>query len=372
MAYGYDKAHIKEQITFDNIIELLNDFGGEPLVRGDVIVSRTICHHSPDEDCSHKLYYYENSGLFKCYTGGCAEDTFDIFQLVIKVQEIQKNKKFDLNDAVLFIAARLGISGEEFQLDEFELEDWKKLNNYARIQQIKDNFNPFQFKVLPEYHMGILTRFSYPRIANWEREGMTDTVLKQHMIGYYPGEEQITIPHFDINGRLIGIRGRSLIKDEAEKYGKYRPLKINQVLYNHPLGTNLYNLNHSKENIKNIEKAIVFESEKSTLLFASYFGIENDISVACCGSSFSAYQLELLVSAGAKEITIAFDRQFQEIGDEEFKHLTNNLTKINEKFKNFVNISFIFDSNMITGYKDAPIDCGPEIFLQLYKERITL
>ena len=71
-------------------------------------------------------------------------------------------------------------------------------------------------------------------------------------------------------------------------------------------------------------------------------------------------------------MTIAFDRQFQEIGDEEFKHLTNNLTKINEKFKNFVNISFIFDSNMITRYKDAPIDCGPEIFLQLYKERITL
>ena len=71
-------------------------------------------------------------------------------------------------------------------------------------------------------------------------------------------------------------------------------------------------------------------------------------------------------------MTIAFDRQFQEIGDEEFKHLTNNLTKINEKFKNFVNISFIFDSNMITRYKDAPIDRGPEIFLQLYKERITL
>ena len=61
MAYGYDKAHIKEQITFDNIVELLNDFGGEPIVRGDVIISRTICHHSPDEDCSHKLYYYENS-----------------------------------------------------------------------------------------------------------------------------------------------------------------------------------------------------------------------------------------------------------------------------------------------------------------------
>ena len=176
------------------------------------------------------------------------------------------------------------------------------------LSKIKDNYNPFQFKVLPEYNMKILTRFSYPRIANWEREGMTDKALKRHMIGYYPGEEQITIPHFDINNRLVGIRGRSLIKDEAEKYGKYRPLKINQILYNHPLGANLYNLNHSKNNIKNFEKAIVFESEKSTILFDSYFGKENDISVACCGSSLSARQIQLLKDAGAKEIIIAFDR----------------------------------------------------------------
>jgi NADH:ubiquinone oxidoreductase subunit 3 (subunit A) len=34
--------------------------------------------------------------------------------------------------------------------------------------------------------------------------------------------------------------------------------------------------------------------------------------------------------------------------------------------------SLIFDKKMITGYKDAPIDCGPEKFLQLFKERIIL
>lgn len=372
MAYVFEKENIKEQITFENIIELLNDFGGEPIVRGDIIISRTICHHSPEEDCSHKLYYYHNSGLFKCYTGGCPEDTFDIFQLVIKTQEIQKNKHYDLNDAILYISARLGLVGENIELKDDELEDWKYFNNYGRIQHITDNFNSFEFLILPEYNMNILTRFSYPRIALWEREGMTEKVLKEHLIGYYPGEEQITIPHFDVNGRLVGIRGRSLIDAEAEKYGKYRPLRINNILYNHPLGTNLYNLNYSKQNIKNMEKAIVFESEKSTLLFSSYFGKEADISVACCGSSFSAYQLELLLAEGAKEITIAFDRQFQSIGDEEFKRLTNNLNNIHNKFNKYVNISFIFDKDMITGYKASPIDEGPDKFLKLYKERIML
>ena len=60
-------------------------------------------------------------------------------------------------------------------------------------------------------------------------------------------------------------------------------------MYNHPLGLNLYNLNNSKNNIKQIHTAIVFESEKSSLLFQSYFGLENDITVACCGSNLSFY-----------------------------------------------------------------------------------
>lgn len=149
-------------------------------------------------------------------------------------------------------------------------------------------------------------------------------------------------------------------------------MKINKVLYNHPLGMNLYNLNNSKDNIKIIKKAIVFEAEKSTLLYASYFGIENDISVACCGSNISAYQMQMLLDAGAEEIVIAFDRQFQEIGDNEFKRLKANLVRTRNKYKRDVVVSFIFDKNKITGYKASPIDEGPEKFLQLFKERIVL
>ena len=135
---------------------------------------------------------------------------------------------------------------------------------------------------------------------------------------------------------------------------------------------NLYNFNNSKDNIGIMKKAIIFEGEKSCLLYQSYFGLENDISVACCGSSVSAYQIQLLLDAGAEEIVIAFDRQFQDIGDEEFKHLKTNLVRLRSKYKNFAVISFVFDKNKITGYKDSPIDCGPQVFLQLFKERIIL
>ena len=221
------------------------------------------------------------------------------------------------------------------------------------------------------YDDKILRYLPHPHIEPWEKEGITSDIMKIHNICYDPKNQGIVIPHYDINNNLIGIRERTLIKDN-ETTGKYKPAIINGKMYNHPLGFNLYNLNNSKNAIKIIKKAIVFEGEKSCLLYQSYFGLENDISVACCGSSVSAYQIQLLMEAGAEEIVIAFDRQFQEIGDEEFKHLKTNLMRLRDKYKNFVLISFIFDKNMITGYKDSPVDCGPQIFLQLFKERIIL
>ena len=149
-------------------------------------------------------------------------------------------------------------------------------------------------------------------------------------------------------------------------------MRVNGIQYNHPLGMNLYNFNNSKDNIKLMKKAIIFEGEKSTLLYQSYFGLQNDISVACCGSSVSAHQMQLLLDVGAEEIIIAFDRQFQEIGDTEFKHLKKNLLKLRDKYKTYATISFIFDKNKTTGYKSSPIDEGPEKFLNLFKERIVL
>ena len=364
----FDKVEIKDSLSSENIFELLMDFGGDPEYSSFGILCSTICHNPPGEG-SRKLYFYDNSHLFRCYTG--CDSYFDIFELVIKVAKIQWDKDYDLNDAVRWVAQRFGISGENVEEDECkQLEDWKILATYDKIQELEVKDKKV---VLKTYNEDILSRFNYNvKIGPWLNEGISQEALDQAMIGFYPGGDQITIPHFDINGRFIGLRGRTLCKEEGERYGKYRPLKVGKDLYNHPLGMSLYNLNNSKDNIKLIKKAIVFEGEKSTLLYQSYFGLENDISVACCGSSLSTYQVQELIDVGAEEIIIAFDRQFKEIGDEEFQHLKKNLLKLRTKYKNYVNISFIFDKNMITGYKDSPIDCGPEIFLQLFKERIIL
>lgn len=365
---NFDKKEIRDTLTEEQIFELLNEWGGDPEYTDFGIISSTICHNKPG-DGSRKLYYYFNSKLFHCYTG-CADPSFDIFELTIKIANIQFNKIYDLNDAVRYIAYRFGILGEFDDQGISNSEDWEVLNNYDRIQEIELKKLEVQLK---EYDSNILNRLNYSvKISPWLKEGISQEAINNAHVGFFPGGDQITIPHYDAEGRFIGLRGRTLCKEDAEKYGKYRPIIINKKLYNHPLGMNLYNLNNSRKNIKLMGKAIVFESEKSSLLYQSYFGIENDISVACCGSNLSAYQVQSLIDAGAKEIIIAFDRQFQNINDDEFKRLTIKLTKLHNKYKNDVLISFIFDKKMITGYKDAPIDCGPEIFLKLFKERIIL
>ena len=143
-------------------------------------------------------------------------------------------------------------------------------------------------------------------------------------------------------------------------------------MYNHPLGFNLYNLNNSKRFIQNFGRCFVFESEKSCLKYASYFGLNNDISVAICGSALNNYQVSLLLTLGVKEIIIALDKQYKQVGDEEWKRWTQKFYQIHNKFGKEVQISYMFDFDTYLDYKDSPIDKGKDIFLKLYKNRVVI
>lgn len=382
MSIKEEKNKIKNSLSIDQVFNFVADLGGEPQMYGSYFVSQTICHNPPGEG-SHKLFYYENTRLFKCFTE-CEGGAFDIFDLTTRVKQVAKEKRaqqdtsgeiiyrdWALYDSIWYVAHYFGIPLENPQEDGFSglymsLKDWDVLKRY------KDNNEKIEQRIeMQIYDKTILANYPHPHIAPWEEEGITYEVAKECGIAYDPCALGIIIPHYDIFGRLIGIRERTLIK-EMEEYGKYKPAILQGKIYNHSLGFNLYNLNNSKYNIIKMHKAIIFESEKSCLLSRSYFGANGDISVATCGSSLTMAQFKLLQSLNVDEIVIAFDRQFQEHGDEEFKRWTKKLESINDKYKKYILISFMFDKNNILGYKDSPIDCGSEKFIQLFKERIIL
>lgn len=364
----YDKKAIREELSVDDYFQLVTEWGGNPEFTPFGFISDTICHNPPGEG-SRKLYFYENSDLFKCYTDcDCA---FDIFELTIKVAQIQSNRKMDLNDAVRYLASKFNIVISLEDTEDVGLADWQYLIAYDKINDIPVANELPQLKEYDKRILGPLA-INPNYLTPWLNDHIKPEILEHAQIGYNFSTDQISIPHFDKDGRFVGLRGRTMVKEDAERFGKYRPMIINKQQYNHSLGLNLYNLNNSKDNIKRMGKAIVFESEKSTLQYQSYFGFENDISVACCGSSVSSYQMQLLIDAGAQEIIIAFDRQFQELGDNEFKRLKAKLLNLHKKYKNEVLVSFIFDKHLITSYKASPTDEGPEKFMQLFKERIIL
>lgn len=354
---------IKNSLTIEQIFDLLYALNAEPVLKNNIIISRTICHGGD----SHKLYYYDNTKLFRCYTQ-CENDTFDIFQLIIKLKE-NSNISFSLPQSINYVCDFFGIVLERNKNfnDEYELDDWKIFNRYEKNKEKIGKDKKMEFK---NFDNNIINFLPNPRIIPWEEEKISKDVMEKHNIRYNPSSQSIVIPHYDENNNLIGIRERTLIK-ENEIFGKYRPMYLNGIMYNHPLGFSLYNLNNVKDNIKMLKKAIIFEGEKSTLKYASFFGVENDISVAVCGSNISTYQIDLLLKYGAEEIIIAFDKQFKEINDEEYNKWTKKLLSISKKYKNYCKISFLFDVDNLLKYKDSPIDEGPEIFLKLYENKLN-
>ena len=373
---------IKNNLTIEQVSEFLAEMGGEPQTHGDIIISRTICHNPPGHG-SFKLYYYDNTKLFRCFTECSEQGAFDIFQLTLKIKNLagerikywsksaeETTRPWNLPDAVRFVAIFFGLEEENqnFFTERTELQDWQI---FDKLEAKKHHKLSKQIVSLKTYGDDFLKNYPQPIIAPWIKEDITQEIMNIHNIRYDPKNQGIIIPHYDMNNVLIGVRERTLLK-ENEVYGKYKPAILNGIMYNHPLSFNLYNLNISKENIKRIKKAIIFEGEKSVLKYSSYFGIDNDISVAACGSSIINYQMELLLSLGIQEAIVAFDRQYEEIHDKDWKKWTDKLYKINEKYHGLVQISFLFDTEHLLRYKDSPIDAGKDIFLYLFKRRITI
>lgn len=253
-------------------------------MKNDCIISRTICHNPP-HDGSKKLYYFFNTRLFICFTS-CG--TFDIFDLIIKIKR-QIGEDWSLYNAITFIVNYFSGFIDNLSLRKEDNQDWKILERWELANTNKES----PTIILDEVDGSFLNNLPQPRILDWEKEGIDYNALKLNNIRYDGAVDGIVIPHYDENNRLVGIRERALSEKDLE-YGKYRPLRYNGIMYNHPLGYNLYNLNNSKKNIQKMRIAIMLEAEKSCMCYASLFGAENDISVAVCGSTISMYQIKLL------------------------------------------------------------------------------
>ncbi|MBQ2884998.1 MAG: hypothetical protein IJE43_14705 [Alphaproteobacteria bacterium] len=348
---------LRENLTDEHIISILTKLGAESYDdREDVIVFPTICHNCRENDASMKLYYYKDSHMFHCYTE-CNEN-FDIFDLIKRVREVN-HEEYNFYNTIYSIA----------DLVQYNIFNATSSENYISII---DKFKKDNEEInLIEYDSKVLDVFRWKPTIEWLEEGISENAMKKFNILYYDYKHRIVIPHYDIDGRLVGIRGRALDSVEAELYGKYAPLKVENTLYRHPLSFNLYGIWENKEDIKKYKTAIIFEGEKSVLKYNDLY--DYNIAVASCGSNLNLKQVELLVKElGVENIIMAYDKEFESFASSEAENYYDKLTKLCQKYINYCNFYFLFDFNKLLELKESPIDKGKEVFEKLMKGKVQV
>lgn len=248
-----------------------------------------------------------------------------------------------------------------------------------------------------------------------KREGIDVDILKLYEVMYYTSHDTIILPHHNINGEIVGMYERSFrrLRKEIKKLYPdmpYKATKPNQVQlldyprakyvpllrdeedrdieekktsWSFPNSQNLYGLHLALDSIKTKEKAIIFEGGKSVML-ARQYGYPYAVATHTFGAHLN--HISMLINAGAKEIILAFDKQYKDQDSKEWDLYEKKTKALAEKIKHGkgsedIKITRIIDGVKIdnTGvrknlleFKDSPIDHGPETFKLLFDDRESL
>lgn len=346
-----DYKGIIDGLRDEDITKLMYELGADRHKEtSNEIIFPTICHNTNSEEASMKLYYYKDTHLFYCYTNCEKLSIFKFLEEYYKTRDIEFDWYKDIYKVVINCSASQGNAAP--------------INRLTNLRERYQRPSEYNFK---EYNKGVLDTFTQFYPPEWLNDGITRAAMDKFNILYSISQNKIIIPHYSVDNRLIGIRGRALNKDEVENVGKYMPVKIEDTWYKHPLSFNLYGLNLNKENIKQRRVVFIFEGEKSVLQFEDF--IQPNCAAAVCGSNFSKFQLKLLLKeCQPLEIVLCFDKEEDNHGYKYF----NKLKSICEKYKNYCDFSFIYDTENLLRLKDSPTDRGEEVFNKLVERRVKI
>lgn len=347
-----DYQEVINNLQDKDVIELMTQLGADRYKETDeAIIFPTICHNADGAEASMKLYYYKDSKIFYCYTACGGQSIFKFLEHYYEARGIEFDWYNDIYLPVLNCTPRK--SGDGYVSHSYEL----LRNKYERKKRKIE---------LPEYPKGVLDVFIKEYPAQWLSDGIPEKAMDKFNILFSISQNKIIIPHYDVNDRLVGIRGRALNEWEVENIGKYMPVQLEKTWYKHPLSLNLYGLNNNKDNIKKSGIVYIFESEKSVLQFEG-FNIPN-CSVAVCGSSLNKFQVDILMrECSPSEFIICFDKE----KDEHDKYF-NKLYKMCKKYNHYANFSFLYDAENLLNLKDSPSDRGEEVFKKMLDRRIKV
>ena len=350
-----DSKKLKEAINAQDMFGFLEYIGAEPqFINSNLIESRTVCHNGAH--CGkRKLVYYCDTHSFYCYTE-CG--SMDIFNIVMKHMGVD-----DFGESVRFVMTYFGISASAVS-DFVGMDDFSFIKKFQKEPTSSIEYEPVDEKVLERYYP------YFPKV--WEEEGISPFLRKKYSTHFSIVENKIIIPHRDIKGNVIGIRGRALNQEEIDMGRKYMPVTIDNHVYRHLVGGNLYGLYENLEMIKKLKTVVIFEAEKSVQMLNT-FAPEFSVGVAVGGSSFTREQAKLIMDLDVENVIIALDKEFVKLGDEDDLYHRKKVRKVfGEKLMAKCNVSILWDLKGDLDLKDSPTDKGKKVFDKMMANRIYL
>lgn len=359
-----DKDRIKESLSNDDIKLIMSDLGSNSPLYGNQY--QTVCHGGE----KHKLYYYEDSHEFHCYTD-CSEN-MDIYEVVQRAYS-QRGKPISFPEAIQYVAKKTNtyiyVDGNGLKKEAHVVDDWDWLNRFQKKEKVVSS--------IPAVNEKVLDVFIHKPHEEWLKEISYETQMKFEVC-YYCRENRIVTPHRNIKNELIGLTGRALNQEDIDNGKKYMPITVENKLYSFPTIFNLYGLNKTKEAIKRLKKAAIFESQKSVLKCEDYYG-ENNFSVATCSSNISNYHRDLLLDLGVEEVFICSDKFRNKKENEtekdyiaQLENYQEHILKLAKKFSPFTRVYILWDFEDLIGAKDSPADKGKEVLEKLMKNKFEI
>lgn len=360
MTTKYNK--ILDMITTSDIVQLVSKFGIlETSIRyyNNQLIMPTGCHNEIIGTAKHKLYYYEDSKKFHCYT--CC-GSMNPFEFVVQAYRT-RGIKYSLSNAAIIIERII----QERLRDGFAV--------VTPPSNVKKEIEEDWHKSLTEYNPSIMNCFSRNKkyLKVWEKEGISFDAMDKFGIKFDMIRNRMVIPIYDDKGVFVGAKVRNFNQEDIENGRKYMPLIHNNEIYTYDKGKILYGLNFNKKNIKNAKRAIIFESEKSTILYESLYVGNKAVSIG--GSNVSIYQTELLKQYKVETVVLALDNDYSLLPNEKGEYdkyfgLYKMLKEANKLDAKGFNVEIVYDwEQSFLENKDAPIDKGREIWNKLYRNR---
>jgi len=210
----------------------------------------------------------------------------------------------------------------------------------------------YQHEILPATTM---KKYKKCKVQEWLDEGIEQEVMDLFGVRIDDIGNRIVYPVYDIEGNLINVKGRT-------RYENYKAMKIAKYINYYTVGVMDYfqGLETTLPYIQEENEVIIFESVKSVMK-AYGWGYKNCVSAE--KHTLTPEQIDLLIKLRVN-VVLAYDSDVNYFKDEVREDI--------DKLRRVTNVYIIEDKQKLLGgakTKNAPVDCGLDIWEELYSDK---